>query len=200
MKPKNYAYSLIFFLLTFSAFGKVIIYQESPADLKNRLPYISQAKRVEIPLKQAPVEMIRVELEKLIGESLNHEAEAVIPLITHEEWRMLSSVLKMSDLDLIVEKEKMMTKKIDLRCIKKITTEVKDKKEVSWFLSFSSPELVKVRKQIWRKFIMNGGLAEDFQPTRWSPNVTLGFNSAVFSDEDKMSKDKIDCEIELKSN
>jgi hypothetical protein len=154
---------------------------------------------VGIPMPYAPVEKIRTELEKRIGKKLQHRGEAHITVITPPEFRVLSQTLKMNTIDKIVAKEGSMKAPIKALCLKKVTAVLGGKTEESWFISVESAELREFRNQVWRRFVANGGLPEDFAWKRWAPHITLGFTSRDLHDEDRISKEKAECAFELKA-
>ena len=163
-------------------------------------PYFqSHDEWVGLPLAFAPVEQVRKDLEKMIGKTLQHRGEAHVTVITPPEWRTLSQYIKMDVLDKLVVKEKMMSVKLKVKCLKKVTATIKGKTEESWFIAVDAPELKEYRNQAWRLYVGAGGLPEDFNWKRWSPHITVGYTSQDLHDEDKVSKEKADCVIPLKT-
>jgi|GEM_PF-3971634 len=154
---------------------------------------------VGIPMPHGPIEKIREELEKRIGKKLLHQGEAHITVITPSEMRILSQTIKVNTVEKIVVKESAMKAKVKVLCLKKITAVLGSKSEESWFISMESDELREFRNQVWRRFVANGGIPDDFQWKRWSPHITLGYTSQDLHDEDRLSKEKTDCTYLLKA-
>jgi len=173
---------------------------KSIESLDGRPYFQSHEDWLGLPLNFAPIEEVRKELEKKIGRTLNSKGEAHVTVITSPEWRTLGQYLKMDVLDGLVVKEKMMGAKIKVKCLKKITATVNGKVEESWFVSLEAPELKEYRNEVWRRYVAAGGLPEDFDWKRWHPHITVGFTAKEVHDEDKVTKEKSRCEIDLVAN
>ena len=167
--------------------------------LAGRPAYQSHSDWVGIPLPFAPVEELRLALEKQLGKKLQHRGEAQITVITPSEWRVISQVLKMNTLDKLVTELKASEAKIKVKCLKKVSVMLAGRSEESWVVSLEAPELYELRQKIWRRFLANGGISHEFPWKRWAPHVTVGFTAQDLHDEDRVSKDRSDCSFELKS-
>ncbi len=194
---------LILFLFFFSSVSFAA--ETISADVANiesldKRPYFkSHPDWVGIPMPYGPVEKIREEVEKRKGKKLQHRSEAHITVITPAEMRILSQTIKVNTVEKVVVKESAMKAPVKVLCLKKVTVVLGKATEESWFISVSSPELLEFRKQVWRRFVANGGLPDDFQWKRWSPHITVGFTSRDLHDEDRISKEKADCSYDLKA-
>ncbi len=194
---------MIFLVLCFSLTSFAV--ETFTSDIKGlesleKRPYFKpESDWVGIPMPYGPVEKIREELEKRIGKKLQHRGEAHITVITPPEFRILSQTLKMNTIDKIVAKEGSMKAPIKVLCLKKVTAVLGEKTEESWFISVESAELREFRNQVWRRFVANGGIPEDFAWKRWAPHITVGFTSRDLHDEDRISKEKAECTYELKA-
>lgn len=167
--------------------------------LEKRPYFKPRSDWVGIPMPYGPVEKLRAELEKRIGKKLQHKGEAHITVITPSEMRILSQTLKVNTVEKIVVKESAMKAKVKVLCLKKVSTVLGSKSEESWLISMESDELREFRNQVWRRFVANGGMPDDFQWKRWSPHITLGYTSAELHDEDRLSKAKTECAYLLKA-
>ncbi len=154
---------------------------------------------VGVPLPFAPIEQLRLELEKQLGKKLQHRGEAHVTVITPPEWRVIGQVLKMSTLDRMVAETSANKAKISVKCLKKVSAQLAGRTEESWFIAVDAPELRDLRHRIWRRFLANGGSPDDFQWKRWAPHITLGFTARDLHDEDRVNKEKMACAFELKS-
>lgn len=192
---------LLALLLALTGFAaETIVVDTKELESLEKRPYFKpEPDWVGIPMPYGPVEKIREELEKRLGKKLQHRGEAHITVITPPEFRILSQTLKMNTIDKIVAKEGSMKAPIKVLCLKKVTAVLGDKTEESWFVSVESAELREFRNQVWRRFVANGGIPDDFAWKRWSPHITVGFTSRDLHDEDRISKEKAECAYELKA-
>lgn len=167
-------------------------------EVKERPQFQKHEDRLLLPLPAATIDELRKLVDKKISKSLVMNSPAHIAVITPGEWRVLGQVLKMETIEKIALEEKMMQSEIQIECLKKIVLTKGDKIDEAWFIAAKSPELLAIRKQIWRRFVVNGGNADDFQPKRWSPAITVGCTTPEMFDEDETAREKAECVFALK--
>ncbi len=167
-------------------------------DVKDRPAFQKHEDRLILPLPSSSIEDLRKLVDKKIAKNLMMKSAPHIAVITPGEWRVLSQFLKMETIEKIALEENLMQSKIEIECLKKIVLTKGDKFDEAWFIAAKSPELLAIRKQIWRKFVVKGGSPDDFQPKRWSPAITVGCTAPEMFDEDETAREKAECAFELK--
>ncbi|MBH47747.1 MAG: hypothetical protein CME71_06215 [Halobacteriovorax sp.] len=151
---------------------------------------------MDIPYE--PVSKLFKFLEVKTGLSLTSRGEAHITVITPIEYfDVLKDKISIEEINLIAKE--IQTSKFKILCLGQGAKELDGKLEQTFYLVVSSSDLLKIRKDIQTKFISNGGRAENFDPFKFYPHITLGFTKRDLHESDGIIKDTSSCMSNIKA-
>lgn len=171
----------------------------------SKLPFQSHqgpgafASYLVMDVKYPPVaDLYKQLLVAIKGVSLINRGEAHITVVTPVEYtEILKSKLSMTEIDDIAKKNKIQDSKFEVVCVGKGSLEVNSKTEDAYYVVVRSPDLLKIREEIQKLFIMKGGDKDFFKPQYFYPHITLGFTLRDLHVDDGVIKDESSCVYDL---
>lgn len=141
---------------------------------------------------------LRLEIEHRLQALLKHRGEAHITVITPPEFdQVLSSKIKIEEINQIARKLKIQRTSLEFLCIGKATKHVGERLESAYFVVVQAENLLKIRQEVAKLFVSRGGKAGAFKPELFFPHVTLGYTLRDLHYEEGALKDKTSCTYAL---
>lgn len=146
-------------------------------------------------LPYAPAQKLAAQLETSYQVKLKTRGEAHITVITPVEyWNVLKPAgLTMQEIIQAALKLKIQNAKFEVVCLGRGTAQLDNKPEQTYFVVVRSEDLVNIRKEIHRLFILKGGDRTKFDPLRYYPHITLGFTKRDLHESDGIIKGANSC-------
>ena len=180
--------SLLLCLCASQAYAKPSVSSEL-LDPKNRGDFLSHEEWLGISFPVAEIVKIKKELEASTGEKLFALSDSYLLVVTSQEWAILRTALKMSDVEKLFMESKLNQVKLQPECLVRLEGKVGEEQYSQWGLVLKdSKPLEDFRRDLRRLFRARGGLGDDFQVSRWKPLLVVGFSSREFFDQDGLIK------------
>lgn len=180
--------SLLLCLCASQAYAKPSVSSEL-LDPKNRGDFLSHEEWLGISFPVAEIVKIKKELEASTGEKLFALSDSYLLVVTSQEWAILRTALKMSDVEKLFVESKLNQVKLQPECLVRLEGKVGEEQYSQWGLVLKdSKPLEDFRRDLRRLFRARGGLGDDFQVSRWKPLLVVGFSSREFFDQDGLIK------------
>lgn len=120
----------------------------------------------------------------------NPNGEAHVTVITPVEyWQVLRPYLTIEEINQIAQAQHIQSALVTLLGMGRGQLEINGKTEETYFVIVKSPELLKVRKAVYKEFICRGGNAEDFDPAAFYPHITVAYTLRDLHIQDGVKKD-----------
>ncbi|CAO3659646.1 unnamed protein product [Rhizopus stolonifer] len=105
--------------------------------------------------------------------------ESHITVITPPEFVVLSAAnITIDEINDIAIKRSIQSSKISIVCLGKEDLVVKGVRDIVYQIIFKAPNLVKIRKDIFKLYYKNGGNTALFDPNSFWPHATVAFTSS----------------------
>jgi len=142
-----------------------------------------------VPL--APVQKILKMIEERHGVKLTGRPEAHVTVLTPLEYPLLQPILSIKQINNIVERD-LQKRKFKVICLGRGEAMKDGRKEQTFFIVVSSPELLEVRRKLQAVFVSEGGKG-GINPEEFFPHITVGFTKTDLHLEDGVIKDFRSC-------
>ena len=150
-------------------------------------------------LNEKAFSTIRVELENRLGRKLLHRNEAHLTIVTPIEFdQVLSSKIKMSEIDTLAQQMKIQEGKIKPVCLGRGSLTLSGQEQNTYYIVTDSDASFKIRQTIQNIFVKRGGKADQFNPDHFYPHITIGYTLRDLHYEDGVIKDERSCIFSLK--
>jgi len=143
-----------------------------------------------------PIKNVREELQIQINKKLdflkiwNESGEAHITVITPPEYtNVFKGKLSMDEIGAIARLNNIQKSRITINGIGIGRANIQNQVEESYFLIVTSPDLVKIREEIYSSFINKGGDPAAWNPHHYYPHVTIGYTKRDLHEADGVIKD-----------
>ena len=180
---------------------KSLLMSKKNLDNKN-LPFLSHTGNdrfdtsLAMNLYYAPVLSLRSQLERALGKKLdfykawNKNGEAHITVITPlEYYDVLKKYISIEEIEKIAIKNNIQQSDLEVLGLGRGEKELEGKLEETYFLIFRSDNLLKIRHEVYKEFLKNGGALKDFDPEDFFPHVTVGYTKRDLHITDGIYKD-----------
>ncbi len=158
-------------------------------DPKNRGDFLSHEEWLGISFPISEIIKIKKQIEEKTGEKLFALSDSYLMLVTTQEWSILKTALKMSDVDKLFVQYKINFLKFQPHCLARLDGKVGEVSYSQWALVLKDHQLLEdFRRDLRRLFRARGGLGDDYQVSRWKPLLVVGFSSREYFDQDGLIK------------
>ena len=133
---------------------------------------------------------------------INARTEAHITVVTPIEFhRVLRDKLTIQEIHQIATKLNIQQSKFKVVCLGKGESVVDSRAEQTYYLVVDAPNLLKIRKEIFRLFKSRGGNVSKFAPDLFYPHITIGYtNNDLYLESNGVIKGKNSCFREVSFN
>jgi 2'-5' RNA ligase len=139
------------------------------------------------------IEQFNKQLIASVGK-LNNRGEAHITVITPiEYYDVLRDKLTIEQLDQIAQAQHIQASEFKPVCLGRGQAKLKGDWQQAYFIVVKSAALLKIRQSIEALYIKHGGGADDFEPAKFYPHITVGFSDRDLHLSDGVIKDKRSC-------
>ena len=181
--------SLLLFLFSFPLLAKTPLISIELLDPKNRGDFLSHEEWLGISFPIGEIVKIKKQLEDITGEKLFALSDSYLIVVTTQEWSILKTALKMSDIDKLFLQHKLNFLKLQPHCLARLEGKVGEVSYSQWALVLKDSQLLEdFRRDLRRLFRARGGLGDDYQVSRWKPLLVVGFSSREYFDQDSLIK------------
>ncbi|KAG0170662.1 hypothetical protein DFQ30_002177 [Apophysomyces sp. BC1015] len=102
--------------------------------------------------------------------------EAHITVISPPEYLQLAKAnLTIHDINAIALNHRIQSSQFHIVCLGKVTIVLEDREHVVYQIIMDSPQLIRLREEIFRLYYDRGGNVALFDPHNFYPHITLGF-------------------------
>ncbi len=134
-------------------------------------------------IQYQPVKLLRAELSKELEYNLNFfklwnpEGEAHITIITPVEYfKNIKRYLSIERIEAIAQEMGVQSSEFEILGLGRGEAEVNQQLQETYFIIVQSPNLLKIRHQIYNEYLANGGPKEGWNPDDYYPHITIGFS------------------------
>ena len=181
--------SLLLILFSFPLLAKTPLIPVELLDPKNRGDFLSHEEWAGISFPIGEIVKIKKQLEDITGEKLFALSDSYLMVVTSEEWSILKTALKMSEIDKLIGEHKLNFSKHQPHCLARLEGKVGEVSYSQWALVLKENQALEdFRRDLRRLFRARGGLGDEFQVSRWKPLLVVGFSSREFFDQDGLIK------------
>lgn len=186
---KSLSTLFIFFISIHSPHAYPYVISSDLLDIKNRGEFLSHEEWLGISFPMKELMSLKRQIEEKTQTKLFALPDSYLMLITSQEWALLKSSLKMSEIEKVFLKEKLNQVKLEPYCLAHYKGKVGDQSYTQWALILKeNKKLNDFRHDVRRLFRFRGGFGDDFQVDRWKPLLVVGFTSREFFDQDGLIK------------
>lgn len=150
-------------------------------------------------LNEKAIVATRIELENRLGRKLLHRGEAHLTVVTPVEFdQVLSSKLKMNEIEALAQKMKIQENKVKPVCLGRGSLTIEGQEHNTYYMVIESDATFKLRQAVQALFVQKGGKADQFNPDHFYPHITIGYTKRDLHYEDGVIKDERSCIFSLK--
>lgn len=181
--------SLLLFLFSSPLLAKTPLISAELLDPKHRGDFMSHEEWLGISFPISEIIKIKKQIEETTGEKLFALSDSYLMLVTTQEWSVLKTALKMSDVDKLFLQHKLNFLKFQPHCLARLEGKVGEISYSQWALILKHSQLLEdFRRDLRRLFRARGGVGDDYQVSRWKPMLVVGFSSREYFDQDGLIK------------
>lgn len=144
----------------------------------------------------SPAKALRLRLEDYLQYPLrfftgwNKEGEAHITVITPPEYSdVLKAFVSIERIEEIAQDNNIQTSDLTILGLGRGSLNINNKTEETYFLIAESKNLVKIRQEIYKEFLKNGGNPSAWNPNHFHPHITIGYSLRDLHEADGVIKD-----------
>lgn len=157
----------------------------------------SPAAYLAMNVSFAPMNEMRLFLEKKEKVTLKHRGEAHITVISPPEYEKLRKYISMALINEVASLNRIQETPFETICLAR-GVKKEDKKTLStYYVVVEAPELVALRNKVASIFRSHGGSSDDFNAEDFYPHITIGFTDRDLHASDGIIKSKSSCLIEM---
>lgn len=196
--------SILFFSLALAAKDARLVFPEPALD-QSKAAFIEHtgegpfANYLAMNIAYAPIEKFRADLEARLGAKLKNRGEAHITVITPPEYNeVLKPYVTIQEINRLAKDMRIQNSSFKPVCLGRGQTKIEGKTEQTYYIVVESHDLLKIRREVFKKYVDAGGEPSLFDPDAFYPHITLGFTQRDLHESDGIKKGKNSCLFGLK--
>lgn len=165
----------------------------------SQMNFVPHANALAMNIQYQPILELRTQLAKATGLHLNFfdkwnpKGEAHITTLTPPEMEKIlannQKFMTVKRVDEIAKEMNIQNSRISVEGLGSGRVVLNGVSESTFFVIVKSPELLKIRQQIYNEYVINGGDAKAWNPTQFYPHITVGFTARDLHESDGVLKD-----------
>lgn len=165
----------------------------------SEMNFISHANALAMNIQYQPILELRSDLAKATGLHLkffdkwNSKGEAHITTLTPPDMEKIlvqkQKFMTAQRIDEIAQEMNIQSSNISIEGIGSATVVLNGRAESTFFVIVKSPDLLKIRQQIYNEYVANGGDAKAWNPAQFYPHITVGYTARDLYESDGVLKD-----------
>ncbi|HLE11508.1 MAG: hypothetical protein A2504_05890 [Bdellovibrionales bacterium RIFOXYD12_FULL_39_22] len=151
-------------------------------------------------IRYSPVVALRKQIILARGHGLkifdgwDENGEAHVTVITPPEFNnIIRKYIPMKRIEAIALRHSIQSSELQVLGLGKGSALVDGQKQLTYFIIVDAPNLIKIRREIYKEFIQQGGPAASWDPDHFYPHITIGFTSRDLHESDGVFKDVSHC-------
>ncbi len=175
------------------------------------MPFVSRSNALAMNIEYGPIVKLRADIKKALNlkADLNFltawepAGEAHITVITPPEATKLfaesEKYISKMRIDEIANENKIQQSDLKFLGIGSGKKQIDDCLEQTFYIIVASKNLLDIRRQIYKEFMLNGGSKDNFDPYGFYPHITIGYTARDLHESDGVIKDikSLDSRFEL---
>lgn len=149
-------------------------------------------------VQYAPVKTIRDNLSEILNYDLqffklwNPNGEAHITVITPPEYfTVIKQFVSIERIEQIALRMHIQYSDLTILGIGRGEAQINNKAEKTYFIIVQSQNLLRIRQEIYKEYLQNGGPAKAWNPNHYYPHITIGFSLRDLHEADGVIKDMV---------
>ena len=146
-------------------------------------------------VQYGPIKVIRSHLSEILGYDLqffklwNQSGEAHITAITPPEYsNVIKNYVSIERIEQIALQMGIQFSDLSIFGIGRGEAQINGKIEETFFIIVNSQNLLRIRQQIYKEYLQNGGPADAWNPNNYFPHITIGFSLRDLHEADGVIK------------
>jgi 2'-5' RNA ligase len=168
-------------------------------DVVEFIPHTEEAPMkayLAMNLPYPPYQLLLKDVEASEGLSLKNRGEAHITVISPVEYdQILKKHLSIAEIHKVATDFNIQKATFKPVCVGRGEKDLEGKPEKTYFVVVKGDDLIHLRGLVQAAYVKNGGQAQDFDPAKFTPHVTLGYTARDLHVEDGIRKDSGSCII-----